>query len=382
MAAWEADRLVAEVQRLSIRGRGRDEFWAELAARLRRTMPIDATCWHGLDPGTLMLTSANPVELAAGGFITPDTEQAAVQAVLASEYQRDDYNSFASIARRRQPVGILGESTRRRPERSARYREFLAPYGTPHEMRAAFVTRGRPWGCVVLHRVEGSGEFTPAEARVMARLSRPIAEGLRASVRLDAARRNDHATAPGLILLGRRDEIQLVTPPARRLLDDLVRENLAAPHELPLPVLSLASVARRHAHGTPDRAAPAIDVPTKAGWLSLHASMPEGGRSDLVAIVIQRAAPETAVALQLEAYGLTEREREVAGLAVRGLSTAALAERLCLSPWTVQDHFKSIFDKTGARSRRQLRALVFFEEYLPALDAQRPLDADGSLMRP
>lgn len=380
MSAWDGERLLAEVRRLSLRGLQRDEFHRELAARIRRVIKIDATCWHGLDPRTLMLTSADPVELMAGGYLTPASEPVAVRAVLSSEYRRDDYNSFAAIAKRRLPVGILGESTRHHPERSARYREFLAPYGTPYELRTAFVTRGRPWGCVVMHREEGSGEFTTAEARLVARLSRPIAEGLRASVRLEAARRQEDDAAPGLILLGPRDEIQLITPPARSLLDDLVRTNPAAPHDLPLPVLSLAAVARRQARGTPDRAAPGLEVPTRAGWFSLHASVPEGGRSEQVAIVIQRAAPERAVALELEAYDLTPREREIAGLALRGLSTAALAERLCLSPWTVQDHFKSIFEKTGTHSRRQLRARVFYEQYLPAIGGRRPLAADGSLI--
>jgi DNA-binding CsgD family transcriptional regulator len=378
MGAWDADRLVAEVTRLSLRGLRRDEFHQELAARIRRAVPVDATCWHGLDPRTLMLTSADPVELLAGGFITMESQPAAASAVLASEYARDDYNTFASIARRRTPVGILGESTRGRPERSARYREFLAPSGTPFELRSAFVSRGRTWGCVVFHRTAASGDFTPREAAVIARLSRPIAEGLRASVRLEAARRCDH-DAPGLVLLGRHDEVQLVTPPARALLADLVRESPTAPQEVPLPLPSLAAVARRQSHGVPDRAAPAMDVPTRAGWISLHASVPDGSASDLVAIVIQRAGPEVAVALELEAYGLTHREREVASLAVRGLSTATLAERLQLSPWTVQDHFKSIFEKTGTHSRRELRALVFFEEYLPAITARRPLDAEGAL---
>ncbi|WP_165949148.1 helix-turn-helix transcriptional regulator [Kribbella turkmenica] len=359
----------------------REEFHQELAARIRRAVPIDATCWHGLDPRTLMLTSANPVELLAGGFMTLENQPAAAWSVLASEYERDDHNTFASIARRRAPVGILGESTRGRPERSARYREFLAPHGTPFELRAAFVSRGRAWGCVVFHRTAATGDFTHREAGVVARLSRPIAEGLRASIRLDAARRCDNDAAPGLVLLGRRDEVELVTPPARALLDDLAGESSSRPHKVPLPLPSLAAVARHHARGIPDRAAPSMDVPTRAGWVSLHASVPDGAGSDRVAIVIQRAAPEAAIALELEAYGLTDREREVAGLAVRGFSTVALAEQLHLSPWTIQDHFKSIFEKTGTRSRRQLRALVFFEEYLPAINARRPLDAKGSLTR-
>jgi DNA-binding CsgD family transcriptional regulator len=41
---------------------------------------------------------------------------------------------------------------------------------------------------------------------------------------------------------------------------------------------------------------------------------------------------------------------------VEGLDTRDVAARLFLSEYTVQDHLKAIFDKTGARSRRVLLA--------------------------
>jgi DNA-binding CsgD family transcriptional regulator len=59
----------------------------------------------------------------------------------------------------------------------------------------------------------------------------------------------------------------------------------------------------------------------------------------------------------MSAYGLTERERDVTRLILQGGSTSQIAEQLVVSEHTVQQHLKSIFDKTGVRSRRDLVAL-------------------------
>jgi len=373
---WDVGRLIDDVERVGARGLPYGALHEELAARVRRVMPVDAFCWHGLDPDTRLLTTANPVELMVGGFLTSETEAMAAGAVVTSEYLREDVNTFASLASRRSPVAILSETTRGRPERSARYVEYLAPIGTPFEMRAAMVTRGRAWGCVVMHRTEDTGDFTTDEARVMARLSRPIAEALRASYRFDAARRADEARAPGLLVLGVDDAVEMTTPPAVALLEQLVSDD-PAHRSVPAPVITLAADVRRR--GREGRTAPPLHVPTSSGWLTLHGSLPDGAADGRVAIVVQRAGEEYALPLRLESFGLTVREREVATLVARGLDTAAIAERLVISPWTVQDHLKAVFAKTDTHSRRDLLATVFFHDQLPGIVAHDPLNAGGHL---
>ena len=71
-------------------------------------------------------------------------------------------------------------------------------------------------------------------------------------------------------------------------------------------------------------------------------------------------------ALLSDAYRLTAREAEVVALTVRGFSNAEIARTLWLSPWTVGDHLKNVFEKTGVRSRGELTSRLFPDHCLPA----------------
>jgi hypothetical protein len=70
----------------------------------------------------------------------------------------------------------------------------------------------------------------------------------------------------------------------------------------------------------------------------------------------------------------------VTQLVAQGLSTNEIAGRLRLAPYTVQDHLKSIFEKTGARTRGELSATLFFGEHLPRIERRVPVGDDASFV--
>jgi DNA-binding CsgD family transcriptional regulator len=112
----------------------------------------------------------------------------------------------------------------------------------------------------------------------------------------------------------------------------------------------------------------------------LHGAALAGDGARRVAVIVEPAHPARISSLLMAAYQLTEREQDVTKLVLRGYSTAQIADRLCISSHTVQQHLKSVFEKTGVRSRRELVGKVFFSHYEPRLrDNERRADAGEPL---
>jgi DNA-binding CsgD family transcriptional regulator len=372
------DRLVEDIDLLAARGLPRKEFFAELSPRLRRVIDNDASCWHTLDPHTRLMTSDDPAELIGHGIFAPDEAPAAGELLVRSEYMIEDVNTFAGLAARRVPVGSLEHATHGNPESSARYRDLLLPADIPHELRAAFVIRGRAWGAVHIARRAASGPFQPQDVDALAAVTGAIARGIRASLRFDAARRVTGVEAPGLVVLGPGDDVELMTPPALELLEAISAGGQTyAEDAVPASLLALAAFVR----DAPQSGSNVVTVPADDGWVTLHASLPGAARDGRVAIVIERASAARSATVRLEAFGATAREREVATLLARGLSRAEIAEALVLSPHTVEDHVKSLYDKIGVASRQELVARVFLDEYLPDVAQQTALTSRGRFDR-
>ena len=89
-------------------------------------------------------------------------------------------------------------------------------------------------------------------------------------------------------------------------------------------------------------------------WATFEGAALQGAYSGQVAITLREASPDEVCDLLCRTFDLTPRERELLALVLDGLATKQLAQALCISPHTVQDHLKAIFAKTGLRSRREL----------------------------
>jgi DNA-binding CsgD family transcriptional regulator len=144
-----------------------------------------------------------------------------------------------------------------------------------------------------------------------------------------------------VLLLDTRDRVVTRDARATELLD-----GCATTGSLPGAVHVLT--ARVRASGDPARGR---TLTADGAWISIDAN-PVIGDDGGVTVVLRPAPPPSVLDVRLRAAGLTEREREIALALLRGDDTATIAAALHLSPWTVQDHLKAIFDKTGVRSRR------------------------------
>jgi DNA-binding CsgD family transcriptional regulator len=136
---------------------------------------------------------------------------------------------------------------------------------------------------------------------------------------------------------------------------------------LPSVVLSVAGRALRSSNSAHQRGEVAVArVLSRTGtWVVIHGAALDSAGSRRVAVIVEPAHPARIYPLLMAAYGLTERERDVTRLVLQGSSTAQMATELVVSQGTVQQHLKSVFDKTGVRSRRDLVGKIFYAHYEP-----------------
>jgi DNA-binding CsgD family transcriptional regulator len=334
--------------------------WASLAQAtgevLAGIVPFDRSCWHTVDPGTVLFTGSLNQNIGCSGTW-----------LATYEYVVEDVNKWWFLARSGRIAGATSLATQGDLSRSARHRSHET-YGIGDELRVSFVIGGTYWAAAGLLRDGNERWFTEDEVRCLASLSEPIAHGFRRALLVTAPGAVDSpAHGPGVIVFDGDGNPESLSPGAEHWIGQMV--------EIPPPstpaeskiVQAVAARARTTGPGQdPLQIGARSRVRTRSGaWLLLYGTRLAGKGDDRTAVIIQPATPAAVAPLVTLAYGLSERESQVTLLCMQGVSTRQMAHTLALSPHTVQDHLKSIFAKTGVRSRSELVGQIFLEHYVP-----------------
>ena len=372
---WYAKERAAErIARLAGQSLDLVTFWQESREALAAAVPhYLAPCWFTFDPASLLVTSHYDHDLIPE--VPPEW--------LGHEYYEDDFHKMADVARSARGLSTLYEATGGDPSRSPGWRLYMQPFGCDQELLVALRTQaGDAWGMLGLYREAGRPLFDADELDLLRRLSPYLAEGAQRGLLLGETSDPEGPDTPGLVVLKDDWSVESLSPGVARWLSELPDGDWESRGKLPPSVLAVAGRALRTAEheDAPGEVAVARVLSRDGRWMVLHGAALVGDGARRVAVIVEPAHPARISSLLMAAYQLTEREQDVTRLVLRGDSTTRIADRLCISPHTVQQHLKSVFEKTGVRSRRELVGKVFFSHYEPRLrDNERRVVDDRPL---
>ena len=296
-------------------GKVGEGYWRAVSEALGAAVPSEGTCLMTMDPATLLPTA----EFVENGM----------------------------------PADAI----------SRRHREVRRPEGFSDELRVVVSSSTGTWGALTVFREKDRPYFSPAEVRLVTSLSGLLSDGLRRSLLLD-----DACADAGMLVLDPDDGVNLANQVASAWIDELGTGTRAGT-TLPLVIRAVARQARAIGSQSSTGLARAR-VRTKAGrWVIVRASLMGEGVTAPVAVLLEAARPAEMAPLLADVYGLTPQERRVTECVAQGLPTRQIAGRLQMSAYTVQDHLKSIFAKTGTGSRGDLVARLFFHQRAMQLTA-------------
>ncbi|WP_312107965.1 helix-turn-helix transcriptional regulator [Brevibacillus reuszeri] len=319
---------------------------------LHKALPFDAACCTTVDPESLLST----------GSVTDEEVELMHDGLFESDYLRADYIPYHQLVKAVDPTASLSAATEGKLTRSARFRNVLSPAGFTDELRAALMYKGACWGYLTLYRRFGQPLFTEEERVFLSSLVPVIALRLRqSSFAMPEKVETEPETEIGILVLDERLRILSINGIAERWLARLREWENIERVTLPRPVrtscfraLSPSPVALSPSPVASSPAKSCVHLPGYP-YLAIRASQLTGpADSTQLAVTFEPAGPADTLRFMAEACELSAREKQILHALIKGMSTKALAQSLHISAYTVQDHIKSIFLKTGVTSRGEL----------------------------
>jgi DNA-binding CsgD family transcriptional regulator len=365
-SALTQERVRRDVEVVARAGLDIDTFLAEAVDSLNRAVPHVAACLATVDPSTELLTGTRKY----GDLLGRDSHDHEWGLL---EYGTIEHTAFSELSL----AGIAAAGVHQvydgDTERSLRMSSFMRPhFGYSDEVRVVFRDSGaQVWGGAAFFRDPVTGPFANDEIDFVGSLSTAFAAGMRTGLLARMATAEPPESAgPAVLIVGPDNEITQTSMGAEQRLSEL--ESSTHNARWTGIITSLVAAARRYARGE-SSVPPRSRVRSRSGmWLVLHATPllgPQGASGDVV-VTVEEARPPEIVPLVVAAFGLTQRERDVTQLVLQGVDTKEIAATMHVSTYTVQDHLKSVFDKADVRSRRELIARIYFDQYVPRMGAE------------
>ena len=313
---------------------GLPECLGSMLAGFERSVGFAEGVVMAFDPGVLL-----PTAFAA------TVQRGLDDALLAcrNEQLDTDFLKFRDLAAGRTLVGVASRDSEA-ARSSPRWQQILDVRGHGHELRAALVdASGQCWGAASFMR-EAGHPFTERDVRrVRGEVQRGAAVIARSMVAGGVAAGD--GLEPGSVWLDEAGAVIMASQAAQQWLDLLDAQAYPG-----FARALLAALAMRVTH---DDGPIAARVRTADGrWVRARAERIVSAPG--LVVVIDAARAGYVLPLAARAYRLTGREVEVVRGVLNGLDTRSVAASLHIAEYTVQDHLKSVFDKVGVRSRREL----------------------------
>ena len=325
------------------------ELRLEALAAIRRAVGFDAYAWLVTDP-----------ETAVGSSPLADVPCLPRLPQLIRLKYLTAVNRWTALPG---AVASLAQATGGDLSRSLMWRELLRDYQVTDIASAVYQDRFGCWGFLDLWRA-GAPPFSDEDLGFLAGIAGPVTAALRQGVagtftQEGTGTAGDPPPAGPVVLLLSPDlVVRAQTPQTQRYLRVLVPpEEGQAP--VPAGAYNVAAQLLATEAGT-DGHPPMARVHLAGGrWLTLRAARLDttgaAAQGD-VAVSIEPSTAGDRVAVFARACGLTPRETELLRHLAGGAGTREVARQMNVSENTVQDHLKSVFDKSAARSRRALLA--------------------------
>ncbi|MEO6472298.1 MAG: helix-turn-helix transcriptional regulator [Aeromicrobium sp.] len=249
--------------------------------------------------------------------------------------------------------GRVAASLGSRRDESRMWREVLSRYEIGDVASSVYADKYGCWGFLDLWRAEAAGPFGEADIKFLASVAEPVTKALRSCVAakfLAPAVAHPRGQGPVVLVLDDHHGVVSQTAASQEWLDTLLP---AQPGRsvVPASAYNVAGQLAALEEGIDDHPATTRVHLAEGLWLTVRAA--RLGASN-IAVTLEEASPTERLDLYARACGLSARESELLGNLASGGDTREVAAQMSVSENTVQDHLKSIFDKTGARNRTTL----------------------------